>query len=222
MACSDRFRVARLFRHLARRCASGVVPAALVGAAFAAAADAAELRAPESFAGVGDRAEQSRALFREAGKVLQHPRCLNCHPVGERPTQGTAMRPHEPRVVRGPDDRGAAAMRCTTCHQQANYEPSGVPGHPLWHVAPRSMAWQGRSLGEICRQLKDERRNGGKTLAEIHEHMAHDSLVGWGWQPGGGREPAPGTQQQFGALIAAWIQTGAECPRDDGARAAAR
>ena len=23
---------------------------------------------------------RSIALFREAGKVLQHPRCLNCHP----------------------------------------------------------------------------------------------------------------------------------------------
>jgi len=53
----------------------------------------------------------------------------------------------------------------------------------------------------------------GKTLAQIQEHMAHDSLVGWGWRPGGTREPAPGTQAQFGALIAAWIESGAACPR---------
>jgi hypothetical protein len=46
----------------------------------------------------------------------------------------------------------------------------------------------------------------------MHEHMAHDSLVGWGWAPGGQREPAPGTQAQFGALIKAWIDTGAACP----------
>jgi hypothetical protein len=29
-----------------------------------------------------DQASRSIALFREAGKVLQHPRCLNCHPAG--------------------------------------------------------------------------------------------------------------------------------------------
>jgi hypothetical protein len=49
-------------------------------------------------------------------------------------------------------------------------------------------------------------------LAELHEHMAQDDLVGWGWHPGAGREPAPGTQQTFGALIQAWIDTGAACP----------
>ena len=42
--------------------------------------------------------------------------------------------------------------------------------------------------------------------------MAEDSLVGWGWQPGAGREPAPGDQATFGELIAAWIDTGAHCP----------
>lgn len=176
-------------------------------------AHAAELRAPDGFSGIADRTERSRALFAEAGKVIQSPRCLNCHPVGERPTQGADMHPHSPLVVRGGDDKGAVGMRCTTCHQSANFDPSGVPGHPQWHVAPKSMAWQQRSLGQICSQIKDPRRNGGKSLAQIQEHMASDSLVGWAWQPGGTREPAPGTQAQFGALIAAWIETGAACPR---------
>jgi hypothetical protein len=74
------------------------------------------------------------------------------------------------------------------------------------------MAWQGRSLGAICGQIKDPERNGGKTLAELHEHMAEDDLVGWGWAPGAGRTPVPGTQEGFGRLIAAWIETGAVCP----------
>ena len=42
--------------------------------------------------------------------------------------------------------------------------------------------------------------------------MAHDDLVGWGWHPGDGREPAPGTQAAFGALIKYWVDTGAACP----------
>lgn len=176
------------------------------------AAFAADLRTPDSFSGIADKTERSRALFAEAGKVIQSPRCLNCHPASERPTQGADMHPHSPLVVRGTDDKGAIGMRCTTCHQSANFEPSGLPGHPLWHVAPKSMAWQQRSLAQICSQIKDPRRNGGKSLPQIHEHMASDSLVGWAWQPGGTREPAPGTQAQFGTLIAAWIETGAACP----------
>ena len=64
----------------------------------------------------------------------------------------------------------------------------------------------------ICAQLKDRRRNGGKTLPQIVEHMAHDELVGWAWSPGAGRAPAPGTQEAFGALIKAWADSGAQCP----------
>ena len=44
-------------------------------------------------------------------------------------------------------------------------------------------------------------------------HMASDTLVGWAWTPGFGREPAPGSQKELGALIEAWINTGAECPK---------
>ena len=82
----------------------------------------------------------------------------------------------------------------------------------MWHLAPLSMAWQQRSLGEICAQVKDPARNGGQTLEQIVEHMANDPLVGWAWKPGGGREPAPGTQAAFGALVKAWADSGAACP----------
>jgi hypothetical protein len=49
-------------------------------------------------------------------------------------------------------------------------------------------------------------------LPQIVDHSAHDALVAWGWAPGSEREPAPGSQAQFAALIAAWVETGAECP----------
>ena len=87
-----------------------------------------------------------------------------------------------------------------------------MPGHPKWQLAPIEMAWEGQPLGAICEQIKDPARNGGKSMAELLEHMAHDDLVGWGWNPGEGREPAPGNQEVFGALIKAWIDTGAHCP----------
>ena len=172
------------------------------------------LRSVESFDAIANPQERSRALFIEAGKVIQSPRCVNCHPSGDRPLQGqgTGVRLHVPNVVRGADGKGAVGLRCTSCHQAKNNEASGVPGHPMWHLAPREMAWEGLGLPSICEQIKDPRRNGNRTLAQIHEHMAHDPLVGWGWMPGAHREPAPGTQAEFGKIIDAWIKTGAACP----------
>jgi hypothetical protein len=171
-----------------------------------------KLKPPEDFAQIADQKERSLALFNEAAKVITHPRCVNCHPAGDRPLQGEDGHPHLPLVVRGPAGIGAVAMQCTNCHGPANYDPARVPGHPMWHLAPIEMAWQGRTSGEICEQIKDPKRNGGKTLEELVHHMAEDSLVGWGWNPGAGREPAPGTQKEFGALVEAWVESGSACP----------
>jgi hypothetical protein len=197
-----------------------VLAAAGLGAPILAQDAASEgLRPVSAFDAITDATARSVALFEEAGKVIQHPRCLNCHPAGDVPLQGIDMQPHEPPVVRGEAGMGAPGMPCTTCHASANVavvaqapDLRSIPGNPAWHLAPIEMAWVDRPLGEICLQIKDPARNGGKTMAELVEHMAHDALVGWGWDPGGGREPAPGTQQAFGALIAAWAETGAHCP----------
>jgi hypothetical protein len=74
------------------------------------------------------------------------------------------------------------------------------------------MAWQNKSVGDICRQLKDVKRNGGRDLAALQEHIAKDNLVAWGWNPGEGRQSAPGSQEAAGKLVQAWIDSGAECP----------
>jgi hypothetical protein len=175
-------------------------------------AEAQPLQPAESFAEIADQTQRSLALFNEAAKVITHPRCVNCHPAGDRPLQGEDGHPHLPPVTRGLAGIGAVAMQCTNCHGSANYDLARVPGHPLWHLAPIEMAWQGKTLGSICEQIKDPERNGGKTLEDLVHHMAEDSLVGWGWNPGAGREPAPGTQKSFGALVEAWVASGAACP----------
>lgn len=199
--------------------------AAVIFALFALSAvaqDAAPgtLRDAASFDSIADKTARSVALFDEAGKVIQHPRCVNCHPAGNVPLQGMAMRPHQPPVARGEGDIGMPGMMCGTCHGATNVDVvnqaetlKSIPGHPQWHLAPIEMAWVGKPLGEICEQIKDPERNGGKSLAEIVEHMAHDSLVGWGWNPGEGREPVPGTQDVFGELIRRWAADGAACPK---------
>jgi hypothetical protein len=201
-----------------------VVMAALVAAASCksapgpapaadAPADARTLRAPAAFDGLAG-AERSQALFVEATRVMLHPRCANCHPAGDTPWQGAgeARHPHDPPVLRGPGSDGVVGMECGTCHQDRNQPLARVPGAPKWHLAPAQMAWLGKTPAQLCEQLKDRARNGQRSLAQIFDHSAHDELVAWGWEPGATREPAPGTQQTFGALINAWIATGAHCP----------
>jgi len=200
--------------------ASVALGASALGLSLAIAASAQQvpgLKPVSAFAGIADKNARSVALFEEMGKVIEHPRCINCHPRTDRPNQGDAMLPHNPAVTRGPDGRGAPGLECATCHGPRNVAfangTGSMPGHPEWHLAPKSMAWEGKSLGAICEQIKDRTRNGGKTLAQIVEHNGHDGLVGWGWNPGPGRAPAPGTQAAFGALSAAWVASGAKCPK---------
>jgi len=201
------------------KAATALLVATTLGASWCAAqgvaVDATSLRPAASFSTITDSRARAAALFTEAGKVLQHPRCVNCHPRTDRPLQGDLMRIHEPPVMRGKDGHGAVAMECATCHGAKNFQASptfSVPGNENWHLAPIEMAWEDKSLREICVQLKDRKRNGGKSMQQIVDHMANDSLVGWGWQPGVGRAPAPGTQKLLGELINSWVQAGAHCP----------
>lgn len=197
----------------------GLMPSVWAAApASVAPAPAETLKSPADFAAIKDPAARSVALFTEAGKVIESPRCMNCHPVQRAPTQGDDRHPHNPPMVGGQSGHGPVGLPCAACHGPANVQTWGqdiksIPGDPKWALAPVEMAWQGKSLGAICAQIKDPARNGGRSLAEIHHHMAEDHLVGWAWSPGEGRVPAPGTQAQFGELVQAWIDTGAKCPK---------
>jgi hypothetical protein len=188
-------------------------PVATSPAPAPAAAD--QLLAPAQFASIGDPAQRSQALFVEVSRVLTHARCVNCHPPDDTPRQGERQALHDPPVLRGAQDRGIPALGCATCHQDRNAELARVPGAPDWRLAPRAMVWLGKSPAAICEQIKDRTRNGGRSLAQIRDHIAHDELVGWGWKPGADRAPAPGTQDQAGALVQAWIETGAACPSEE-------
>jgi hypothetical protein len=193
----------------------GRVRAAVLALAMGTASGAIaanDLASPESFAKITDESARSAAMFSELGKVLTSPRCVNCHPAGDRPHQGEMTRLHQPPVERGVDGHGTPTMRCSTCHQAANFEPGRVPGHPEWHLAPIEMAWEGKTVGQICQQIKDPARNGGRAVDALIDHIGKDTLVGWAWAPGFGRTPAPGTQEQAGALVKAWAESGAACP----------
>lgn len=195
-------------------CSGSAAPTEPVSTApVTAAHGGAGLRAPAELASIADRADRSRALFGEVARVLTSPRCVNCHPADDSPRQRDAHELHDPPVVRGSDDRGVVAMRCTTCHQDTNATLARIPGAPDWHLAPRAMAWLDRTPAQICEQIKDPARNGGRSLAKLYDHVAHDKLVAWAWSPGADRAPPPGSQAELAALVQAWIDSGAECPR---------
>lgn len=166
--------------------------------------------------------ERGLPAWRAIVAVLAHPRCANCHVEDDRPRWSGpsygATRAHAFNVRRGADESGFGnpGLRCMTCHFETNSaKPHGPPGAPSWHLAPAEMAWFGKSSAEICAQIKDPERNGGRSLAEIAVHVRDDALVGWGWQPGPGREPAPGSAEATFAAIERWSAAGAPCPEPD-------
>jgi hypothetical protein len=160
--------------------------------------------------------EASRAAFLEAYKVLMHPRCMNCHPAGDVPLQGDDSHPHAQNVRRGPDGKGKYAMKCANCHQHANLPgPNMPPGNPNWHLPPPEMpmVFQGKTPGELARQLKDPKRNGNKSLEQLLHHVNEDKLVLGGWDPGDGRTKPPLTHAEFARKMREWIEKGAAEPR---------
>ncbi len=175
------------------------------------------LKGAADFASIADARERSKAIFAEASRVLTHPRCINCHPATRSPTQGEDMHPHVPLMIAADSSMGPAGLACSTCHGPENRGIVGsrlksIPGNAHWQLAPESMAWQGLTVSQICQQVKDTDRNGNRSHADLIKHMGEDHLVGWAWHPGEGRSAPPGSQAELAALIAAWVDTGAECP----------
>src|SRR6516225_7698465 len=71
-------------------------------------------------AGYNDTEKDSIAsvqAFMQVYKVLMSPRCMNCHPAGNRPLQGDDSHVHIMNVQRGKDGKGVYALKCSNCHQ---------------------------------------------------------------------------------------------------------
>ena len=161
----------------------------------------------------------ARTPFDEMMDVVMHQRCMNCHPDGDRPRQGDDSHLHRFEVQRGEDGHGVAALSCGTCHQEANNLSSGVPGAPHWHLAPRSMGWEGKNRTEVARAMLDRSKNGGRSLAEIERHLTEDALVLWVFDPGVDnegvpREKPPVSKEAYIAAVKAWAAAGAPIPEE--------
>ena len=158
-------------------------------------------------------AEGAKKAFAEAAEVLFHPRCLNCHPSGDAPLIRDDSQTHMFNVKRGPEGKGAGAMNCSLCHGETN-KPGGAPGVANWHMPPENMpmVFQGLTPGQLCRQLKDPKQNGGRTGEQVIDHIDKDALVLWGWNPGEGRTTPKMSHKVFSAKMHEWVKKGAACP----------
>lgn len=157
---------------------------------------------------------RAAAAFVDVARVLQSPRCQNCHPAGDRPLRGDRGEPHPQAVRRRLSALGAS---CATCHQDHNAPGVGAPpGAPHWGLPPEAtpMIFEGRSLAALCAQLKDPAATGGRSLDALVHHVTHDALVLWGWSPGGARTPPPLTHAAFVEAIRTWVAHGAACPEE--------
>jgi hypothetical protein len=153
--------------------------------------------------------------FMSVYKILMTARCMNCHPSGNVPLQGDDSHLHTMNVKRGIDGKGIYAMRCSNCHQLENTAGLHMPpGNPKWGLPPANMrmVFQGRTPRQLALQLLDPKQNGGRTKAQIIDHMANDALVGWAWHPGDGRTLPPMSRPAFVAQVRLWIAKGAYAP----------
>lgn len=164
--------------------------------------------------------EAGLAEWRKVYEVFSHPRCANCHTEDDHPRWSGAhygeTRIHPFNVRRGPDGFGNTGLNCATCHQETNAAIlHGPPGAANWHLAPPEMVWFEKSSAEICDQIKDPARTGGMDLEAVAAHVRDDALVAWGWDPGPGREPAPGSAEETFAALERWTALGAPCPEPE-------
>ena len=88
------------------------------------------------------------------------------------------------------------------------------PGNPKWGLPPpeHKMVFVGRTPAQLCRQLKDPKQTGARSLAQLLTHVSSDDLVGWGWNPGDGRTLPPLSRADTVAQMKIWIDGGAACP----------
>ncbi|MDW4500238.1 hypothetical protein R5H30_19785 [Sulfitobacter sp. D35] len=164
------------------------------------------------------------AAWERIHAVTSHPRCVNCHVGSDNvPLWGTLSKPDRPHgmaIVAGESRIGAEGLSCNACHQTSTRPNDIAYAAPHtgmdWQLAPIEFQWGDRTSAEICEQMRDPERNGGRDAADLVEHILHDAeLIGfitWSFNPGPGRDPAPGSLQSHLEDMAIWTAAGMPCP----------
>ena len=157
----------------------------------------------------------SAKAFLQVYRVLMNPACMNCHPAGDIPLQGTDSHLHTMGVKRGIDGKGVTTMKCANCHQATNLPGLHMPpGNPNWHLPPANMKmiFEGKSPRQLAKQLLDPKLNGGKSKADLIKHASEDQLVAGSWNHGEGKSVPPISHAEFARQFKLWIDKGAYLP----------
>jgi hypothetical protein len=129
-------------------------------------------------------------------------------------------RVHGMNIHAGASRTGAEAIPCSTCHITSTEANDPAPAPPRagipWQLAPVDFLWYEQTGREICRQLRDLDRNGGRDAAGLLDHLRHDAALGGfiprSWEPGEGRSKPPGTFEDHVRDVAEWGAAGQPCP----------
>lgn len=160
-------------------------------------------------------------------EVTSHPRCSNCHtgesdrPMWSGPSYGEP-RQHGMNIQAGESRMGVETLQCSTCHttKDENWDNANAMAHAAprvataWALAPVEAHWFGQTSEDICAQLRDPELNGGRDMLALAEHLDHDLILHWAWEPGGDREAAPYSLQEHVDDILEWGVAGMPCPQD--------
>lgn len=169
--------------------------------------------------------EDGLAAWNRIYEVASHPRCANCHtddqnlPMWSGKEYGKT-RVHGMHIDAGESRIGAETLECSTCHAisaRPNTVPHAAPHTGLdWQLAPVEFVWFDRDSPTICQQMRDPERNGGRDGEGLIDHILHDAdvhgFIAWGFEPGAGREPAPGSLQEHLDDVVTWTAAGMPCP----------
>lgn len=156
--------------------------------------------------------EEGLAAFADIVAVSTHPRCLNCHLDGDALLVGDDSQPHGFGITRFSPLEGT---HCSACHTAAPVDDGLAPlppADPIWSMAPAQIVFQDRSPAELCAQLKDPSRNGGRRSVGSTEHIAHDHLLQTSWHVG--CTPPPISHEELVKRFEAWGRAGSPCPTE--------
>ncbi len=203
-----------------RRFAMGVAAFSIAGIVSVQAAENTVINPPAE--GSISR-DEGLAAWARIYEVTSHPRCSNCHvganntPMWSGPSYGRT-RPHGMNINAGESRIGAETLLCSTCHVERNDLndlPHAAPQVAMtWQLAPVEAEWFGKSSIDVCNQLRDPERNGGRDHLDLAAHLDHDLILHWAWNPGGGREAAPYSLQEHVDDVLAWGVSGFPCGTD--------
>ena len=161
-----------------------------------------ELQSPS---GIPEHRRSGAALTRDLRRDRKSADPSALHELPSRRRSAAAGRRSSDPLSAGPPARPHVGDACTACHTDRNFTlptRSDIPEHPqaIRAGSSRRCRWRGKASrsARFAGSSRTRTRNGGRDLALLQEHIAKDDLVAWGWNPGAGREPAPGSQELAG------------------------